>query len=308
MPSSDAVRKQLRALAARLAAWGRYLLPRRARLMSFEGEGAPLKVVFRGDDGLLNDVRLILASFGFRLVSEAAAGTAAQDEADLAIREIPHGHTPAGEGARIQTLLDFVASIGPDFEAYVRAASNKQHRQEIAKAERAGLRLAQSSDATDLRRFYDEAMVPYARASHGDTAHVPSWEECLGKLPRGRLYTVCDADGSLLAGTFTLVEDGGQTLRLWRAGVVAGLLEDRKRLNLVRTFMNAGMVRDACSRGMMRVHFGKSPPLPAHGEYYYKTKWGARPSPSPDYPLTHWRGLSERGHRLIANIKKFDEF
>jgi hypothetical protein len=302
------VRRQLRALAARLAAWWRYLVPRRARLMTFKGEGSPLKVVFRGDDGLFNDLRLILAFFGFSLVSEAAAGAAARNEADLAIREIPYGHAPAGEGARVQTLLDFVASIGPDFEAYVRAASNKQHRQEIAKSERAGLRLAQSRDAADLRRFYDEAMVPYARASHGDTAHVPSWEECLAKLPRGRLYIVRDADDGLLAGTFTLVEDGGQTLRLWRAGVVAGLLADRKRLNLVRTFMNAGMVRDACARGMTRVHFGKSPPLPTHGEYYYKTKWGARPAPSPDYPLTHWRGLSDRGHRLLASIKKLDEF
>jgi hypothetical protein len=276
--------------------------------MTFAGDGSPLRVVFRGDDGLFNDIRLILASFGFSLVAEAAAAPSAQQEADLAIREIPHGHAPAGEGARVQTLLDFVASIGQDFDAYVRAASNKQHRQEIAKAERAGLRLAESRDASDLRRFYDEAMVPYARASHGDTAHVPSWEECLSKLPRGRLYIVSDENDALLAGTFTLVEDGGQTLRLWRAGVVEPLLADRKRLNLVRTFMNAGMVRDACIRGMTRVHFGKSPPLPTHGEYYYKTKWGAQPTPSPDYPLTHWRACSERGQRLLASIKKFDEF
>jgi hypothetical protein len=251
------------------------------RVTLLEGEpahgGPPMRCLFVGSTDFLRYLgqRVFAAPPAVRGRSRERIARARRTLAEVAANEIDLcvADLPVAPAARFARGADFLTDpmvfqyIDVHGEWFLARTTPRRMRKRI---EAAGLSCSVSTDAADLRFFYERMYRPHAVAQYGGLASLSPLAELEKRLRDGWLVFV-SAAGQRIAGALVTAAD--ETATGYKIGVLDG---DRRHVEADAVSAIYLFTIDAVrERGWRRLELESSRPVLNDGAFVHKKTWGA---------------------------------
>lgn len=289
--------------------FGRYRLEGTAKA----APGGPLSLVFVGRESVVNDFAQIFFDGHVNIASD---GEWARRRAELALNEAPiadimiREHPPLSRRAPAgsflhQSLVDAIIPLTQGFDHWFNNVLKKQAKRRQVKALEAGYTVSVSTDARDLRFFYERLLTPSAIALHGERASVPPIAVFEKLWVPGALMFAKDKDGTIVGGKFILMSRVSEW-RFLRVAMTLDVQENGALRSMVTTLLDVEAIRVCCQAGQTSISMGMAPASSVAGLWAHKAEWGAVPRrPIPWYPVCAVWAKSPRGQQVLDAHKLF---
>ena len=248
---------------------------------------------------------------------------------DVLVADVAHrGLRPPETRYLVPLTLSAETEPGASYASYIENHVAQDLRRALKKANALGIFIREGSLRDELRAFYDTLLVPFARARHGDRAHLPTWDQVEGCAHRATLY-LAEREGAVIAGYLLLTSPIRSRGDLWRLGIHPKAYNDSAVFKAVNTALFAHGLRRVCELGFRTYGLGLTMPVMNQGGFVFKRRWGSHFRAGPGCTVCVMQFCSAkraeilearpivamRGHRLLGLVglshddpERFDAF
>jgi len=187
----------------------------------------------------------------------------------------------------IPEWVEFQRHVEPDPRRRYQGASNSL-KMDLRSIRRAPFETVITTDAADLRYFFDRMYLPYIQSRFGTETIRKSYQRLRRDFRAGFLMLL-HHEGEAVAGA--LVRLSGRTVRLTTLGVLDGSMQVLR--SHVSGALDYYLHAWAADHGMQTINVGHTRPLPQDGVFFNKRKWQMAIMPDRDGVTglaLRWRG------------------
>jgi len=210
-----------------------------------------------------------------------AAGCSLAAKSDLVIMERPVRSIwkpPYGDWMCSPRWVRMVKSLPRGItKDEVKAGYWKYQHTNYYRVGKLGLSRKISRKVEDFRFFYETMHVPTMHVRHGSYGRSATEEYCLSLAQKGFLLWLLLPDGTPIAGSINMEQDG--MIYLVMNGILNGDSDWLRKGALAAIYIHN--LDYAVEQGFHRVDMGETTPITSDGVFIHKSHWGLTPERSP---------------------------